>query len=175
MCIRDREGTGIRISVLPNQENVLALRHEGDGAPPFYNNRLLHEGFVTSMALSSDERLLVTGADDGQVRVWDTQTGLQLYQFSHSRDALVPFVGADFTPEGDHIVSWDSNEVRQVWAIEPLQGDLFQTACRLLPFQDGVRSVEAVDAVAAADPPPDPCDNVRLLPQWGAILGLGGG
>ncbi|MGR3640355.1 toll/interleukin-1 receptor domain-containing protein [Alterinioella nitratireducens] len=169
------EGTGIRISVLPNQENVLALRHEGDGAPPFYNNRLLHEGFVTSMALSSDERLLVTGADDGQVRVWDTQTGLQLYQFSHSRDALVPFVGADFTPEGDHIVSWDSNEVRQVWAIEPLQGDLFQTACRLLPFQDGVRSVEAVDAVAAADPPPDPCDNVRLLPQWGAILGLGGG
>lgn len=166
--------TGYELTVLPNQENVLALHHSLEDAPPFYNDRLLHEGFVTAMALSPDERLLVTGADDGQVRVWDTQTGLLLYRFSHSGDALVPFVGADFTPEGDHVVSWDSNGERRVWAIEPLQGDLFQTACRLLPFQDGVRNI-----VAADDPVPeiteDPCENVELLPQWGAIFGLSRG
>ncbi len=166
------EATGLEIIVLPNQENVLALAHATEEAPPFYNDRLLHEGFVTSMALSPDERLLVTGADDGQVRVWDTQTGLLLYRFIQSRDALAPFVGADFAPDGDHVISWDSNGERRVWTIEPLQGDLFQTACRLLPFQDGVRVIES-DALPVADLAEDPCNSVRFLPGWGSVFGLG--
>ena len=168
------EATGLDIIVLPNQENVLVLQHATDDPPPFYNDRLLHEGFVTSMALSPDERLLVTGADDGQVRIWDTQTGLLLYRFIQSRDALAPFVGADFAPDGDHVISWDSNGERRVWTIEPLQGDLFQTACRILPFRDGVRQI-GPDAAPVADPGEDPCNSVRFLPGWGAVFGLGNG
>lgn len=171
--------TGLRISILPNQENVLALTHTTDDAPPFYDDRLVHEGLVTAMALSPDERLLVTGADDGQVRVWDTQTGLLLYTFGHSRDALVPFLGADFTPSGNHVVSWDSNGERRVWAIQPLSGDLFQTACRLLPFQDGVRDLTDPEdnPDAAALPVPegqDPCESVLLNPRWGLTMWLAG-
>lgn len=168
------QATGLEIVVLPNQENVLALEHDIDDAPPYYNDRLLHQGFVTSMALSPDERLLVTGADDGQVRIWDTQTGLLLYRFIQSRDALAPFVGADFAPDGDHVISWDSNGERRVWTIEPLQGDLFQTACRLLPFQDGVRQI-VPNAPPVADLGEDPCNSVRFLPGWGAVFGLGNG
>ena len=161
--------TGLRITILPNQPDVLRLTHVEEDAPPFYNERLAHDGFVTSMALSPDERLLVTGADDGQVYVWDAQTGLPLYTFAHARDDLVTYVAADFTPSGDHIVSWDSNGEQRIWAIQPLTGDLFQTACRLLPYENGVRDVEGNrDGTGVALP--DPCEDVVLLPRWGATM-----
>ncbi len=163
------EATGTLVSVLPNQENVLQLSHSGDNAPPYYQDLLVHDGTVTSMAFSPDERQLVTGADDGQVRVWDTQTGLLLYDFEQSRDALVTYVAADFTPDGDHVVSWDSNGERRVWAIQPLSGDLFQTACRLLPFENGVRELDPGEGDAEAD---DPCDSVVLVPGWGNPMWL---
>jgi WD40 repeat protein len=161
--------TGLRINILPNQPGVLRLTHVAEDAPPFYNERLAHDGFVTSMALSPDERLLVTGADDGQVYVWDAQTGLPLYTFAHARDGLVTYVAADFTPSGDHIISWDSNGEQRVWAIQPLTGDLFQTACRLLPFENGVRDVAGLIGDIATR---DPCEDVVLLPRWGATLWL---
>jgi WD40 repeat protein len=166
------EATGLEIIVVPNERRVLALRHAIEEAPPFYNDRLPHDGVVTSMALSPDERLLATGSDDGRVRIWDTQTGILLYGFTHSLDALAPFVGADFAPDGDHVISWDSNGDRRVWTIEPLQGDLFQTACRLLPLQDGVRLIEP-DAEPSIELADDPCNSVRFLPRWGAVFRLG--
>jgi WD40 repeat protein len=159
--------TGMRVNILPNQPDVLRLTHVAEDAPPFYNERLAHDGFVTSMALSPDERLLVTGADDGQVYVWDAQTGLPLYTFAHARDGLVTYVAADFTPSGDHIISWDSNGEQRVWAIQPLTGDLFQTACRLLPFENGVRDVAGLIGDIATR---DPCEDVVLLPRWGATM-----
>lgn len=163
------EATGTLVSLLPNQENVLRLSHSGEDVPPYYEDLLVHDGTVTSMAFSPDERQLVTGADDGQVRVWDTQTGLLLYDFEHSRDALVTYVAADFTPDGDHVVSWDSNGEHRVWAIQPLSGDLFQTACRLLPFENGVRELAPVDGAGEAE---DPCDSVVLVPEWGGPMWL---
>jgi WD40 repeat protein len=168
------EANGLEIFFLPNQRRILALQHAIENAPPFYNNRLTHDESITAMALSPDERLLVTGAEDGQVRVWDTQTGLLLYRFTQSRDGLATFVGADFAPDGDHVISWDNNGERRVWTIEPLQGDLFQTACRLLPFQDGVRLIEP-DADPLTEMADDPCNSVRFLPGWGSLFGLGNG
>lgn len=163
--------TGLRITVLPGTPDVLRLTHVEEDAPPFYNERLEHDGFVTSMALSPDERLLVTGANDGQVYVWDAQTGLPLYTFAHARDDLVTYVAADFTPSGDHIVSWDNNGEQRIWAIQPLTGDLFQTACRLLPFENGVRDVAGV-VTSSGVSVQDPCDDVVLLPRWGATMWL---
>ncbi len=167
------EATGLTITIPPDQENILILEHELRETPLVYEDRLPHgRGFVTSMALSSDERLLVTAADDGNIRVWDAQTGLPLYVFSHARDALVTFVGADFTPEGDHIVSWDNNGEERVWHIRPMEGDLFQTACRLLPFRDGVRAISSADDDQPQIEAGDPCDDMGRVPHWGAAFGL---
>ena len=142
-----------------------------EDAPPFYNDRLPHQGLVTSMAVSPDGRLLVSAADDGRVYVWDAQTGLLLYTFGHSIEGLVTFVAADFTPTGDYIVSWDNNQEQRVWAIQPLSGDLFQTACRLLPFHDGVRDTTALGA-EAEEGQGDPCDDMVVLQRLNATLWL---
>jgi len=166
--------TGTEISLHRNQPRILRLAHVDDAAPPFYNDRLAHDGLVTSMALSPDERLLVTGADDGRLYLWDTQTGLLLYTLGHAVQGLVTFVAADFAPTGDHIVSWDNHGRRRVWAVQPLSGDLLQTACRLLPLHDGVRSF-ASGAIGAATHGGDPCDSIRPMPRRGGALWLAGG
>ena len=106
------------------------------------------------MALSPDERLLVTGADDGRLYLWDAQTGLLLYTLGHAVEGLVTFVAADFAPSGDYIVSWDNHGARRVWAVQPLTGDLFQTACHLLPVHDGVRRLALPGAALPRGPIP---------------------
>lgn len=166
--------TGTEITLDRNAPRILRLTHVAPDAHPFYNDLLSHEGLVTSMALSPDERLLVTGADDGQVYVWDAQTGLLLYTFGHALQGLVTFVAADFTPSGEYIVSWDNSGERRIWAIQPLSGDLFQTACRLLPFQNGVRDVAGLTE-GEGPLEGDPCDNMLVLPRLSATMWLTGG
>ena len=163
--------TGLQVLLHRDNRRVLRLAHVDEDAPPFYNDRLPHQGLVTSMAVSPDGRLLVSAADDGRVYVWDAQTGLLLYTFGHSIEGLVTFVAADFTPTGDYIVSWDNNGEQRVWAIQPLSGDLFQTACRLLPFHDGVRDTTALGA-EAEEGQGDPCDDMIVLQRLNATLWL---
>lgn len=165
--------TGTEITLHRGQPRSVRLAHVDDAAPPFYNDRLSHDGLVTSMALSPDERLLVTGADDGRLYLWDAQTGLLLYTLGHAVQGLVTFVAADFSPSGDHIVSWDNHGTRRVWAVQPLTGDLFQTACRLLPVHDGVRRL-AMPGAAAQDGA-DPCDAIPGMPRPGGVMWLAGG
>lgn len=164
-------GTGIEVLLDRRNPRLLRLAHVEENAPPFYNDRLVHAGLVTSMALSPDGRLLVSAADDGEIYVWDAETGLLLYTLGHAGQALVTYVAADFTPSGDFIVSWDNNGDRRVWAIQPLSGDLFQSACRLLPYHDGVRDVAGL-GLAPETGGGDPCDAVAVLRHLGATIWL---
>src|SRR5206468_698286 len=48
------------------------LWRTGSGEPVL---RLLHPGSVNQLAWSPDDRALLTGCEDGQVRLWDVATG----------------------------------------------------------------------------------------------------
>lgn len=52
-------------------QNALLVHTDGSRSPAL----IAHAGFVTSVAISADGQLGVTGSDDGMLRVWNLQTG----------------------------------------------------------------------------------------------------
>jgi len=70
-------------------------------------------GRATSVALSTDGRLLAIGSDDGVVRFWDSQAGTlrmdRRLEHSHAVTA------ASFSPDGAHIVTASSDGLVRLW------------------------------------------------------------
>lgn len=60
-------------------------------------------GIMTALAFSSDSTKLVTGSNDGKVRVWSIETGACLKIFEHTRHAEV--VSVAYSPDGTKVAS----------------------------------------------------------------------
>ena len=75
-----------------------------------------HRGAVNCTALSPDERRLVTTGADGTVRIWDTETGLELLLLGkHSVDGI----GVAFSPDGSRIASTGKDGTLRIWSVGP--------------------------------------------------------
>ncbi len=57
---------------------------------------------VTSVAISPDGRLVVTGCLDNTMRIWDTATGQLIERLRGHKDCVYDIA---FTPDGNGIVS----------------------------------------------------------------------
>jgi WD40 repeat protein len=84
-----------------------------------------HANVVSCVAFSAKGRRVVSGSHDRTVRVWDTETGLQITD---------PFVGhihrvtsVPFSPDARYIASGSDNRTIRLWNV--LKGEL---VCRLL-------------------------------------------
>jgi uncharacterized delta-60 repeat protein len=79
-------------------------------------NRLQHKYAVSSVAFSPDGKTIVSGSDDGTIRLWNAQTGELMGQPLTGHDDVVRSVA--FSPDGKTIASgsWD-NTVR-LWDAE---------------------------------------------------------
>jgi WD40 repeat protein len=74
---------------------------------------LRHEGDVNSVVFSPDRLRMVTAANDGTARVWDSRTWKEIIVL-RGQDKIL---AAAFSPDGQRIVT-ASNDVR-VWKLPP--------------------------------------------------------
>lgn len=89
----------------------LALRYEdtvqivstetGEGAEEV----MAHPAFVNWMEFAADGARLLTMADDGGVRLWDTASAALVAEMSGSEDGFPPTV----SPKGDRFVNWEGD------------------------------------------------------------------
>jgi hypothetical protein len=63
-----------------------------------------HDGWIQSLAISADGKLLATGGNDRQVRVWSADDGRKLHEFDKHAD---PVLRVAFHPDGKSLVSGD--------------------------------------------------------------------
>jgi len=73
-----------------------------------------HTGKALGMALSVDGRRLVTGGDDGTVRLWDVASGKQVHLFK-GHTAAVNAVA--ISTDGRHAVSAGLDKTVRLWGL----------------------------------------------------------
>jgi WD40 repeat protein len=74
-----------------------------------------HEGPVTSVACSPDGRLIVSGAYDHAVHLWEAGTGNLLARLTGHADSVT---GVAFAPDGRLLVSGSSDGTLRLWDVE---------------------------------------------------------
>ncbi len=73
--------------------------------PPKIEGRGLqgHTGFVYCVAFAPDGKTLASGSEDGTIRVWDAESGKELYQLVEDPPARIRCLA--FTPDGKTLVA----------------------------------------------------------------------
>lgn len=72
-----------------------------------------HQGAITVLAFSPDGLFLASGGEDGQVQVWDTETGALRHAFCHGS----PVEQLHWSP--NHLLASTSDMHIQVWFVQP--------------------------------------------------------
>ncbi|KAJ6487444.1 WD40-repeat-containing domain protein [Mycena vitilis] len=75
-----------------------------------------HTYWVMSVAFSSDGKHIVSGSDDGTIRIWDAESGEQLGDPRQGHTNGVQSVA--FSPDGKHIVSGSDDKSLRIWDAE---------------------------------------------------------
>jgi tetratricopeptide (TPR) repeat protein len=70
-----------------------------------------HEKDINFIVFSPDNSLVITGADDKTVKVWETATGRMQKSFKHSYHISKIFI----SPDGSHIVTGNGNFYHCLW------------------------------------------------------------
>jgi DNA-binding beta-propeller fold protein YncE len=73
-----------------------------------------HKGAVTSIAYSPDGTYLLSGGEDGTLRLWETATGRQVRTFTGHKAGVTSVA---FSPDGSTAVSGSNDSTLRLWDI----------------------------------------------------------
>ena len=76
-----------------------------------------HEGSVNDVDIDVVGRRLATAGNDGTARIWDMDTGEQLYQLGGDTTPRTPLNAVAFSPDGRSLVAVGSNRPAVVWDV----------------------------------------------------------
>src|SRR6266540_6691528 len=101
-----QSGGGPR-KAFPQKKVGVSLDRYGDPLPPAAKGRLgtvrfRHSASVKSIAFSPDGKILATGAWDGSLCLWESQTGKELYSLQENRQHATSLA---FSPNGKTLAS----------------------------------------------------------------------
>jgi WD40 repeat protein/serine/threonine protein kinase/tetratricopeptide (TPR) repeat protein len=133
---------------------------------------------IAAVQVSPNGRIVAVGCDDGQLVLWDADTGLRL---DSSPTTHISFRMIEFHPSGRLLATCGSDDRAQLWDVTPLRvrGEPFPLACpvKWTPFDPGGRVVLTVKAdgiVQFRDPygarPPGPPFRATISGQGGHDL-----
>jgi WD40 repeat protein len=74
-----------------------------------------HERWVSSVAFSPDGKRLASGSEDRTVRVWDVESGAELFRLEGHRDGVN---GVAFSPDGCRLASASRDKLVWVWDVQ---------------------------------------------------------
>jgi WD40 repeat protein len=72
-----------------------------------------HEGPVTAVAISRDDRLIATASKDKTIRVWDATRGLPLTRMVHEQAVMA----VAFSPDGKAIATASDDHTARIWDV----------------------------------------------------------
>lgn len=97
-------GDGQSLFSVDSWGGLIAWKYAEENAQPLWQNSEAHDGWIRSLNLSDDGRLVVTGGRDRAVRVWSATTGKLLHELNgHEQEIYAVAV----SPEGSSVVSGD--------------------------------------------------------------------
>lgn len=73
-----------------------------------------HDQTILAVALSPDERLVVTAGKDRTARVWDAATGVSRGCFSGHTDWVLAVA---FSPEGGRLLTGSADRTARLWDV----------------------------------------------------------
>jgi WD40 repeat protein len=78
-----------------------------------------HTKAITDAAFSPSGGTIATAAADGSARVWDTDTGVQLFDLRGRGlfDRVAPLASVAFTPDGRFVMTADDDGVARLWSV----------------------------------------------------------
>ena len=106
-------------------DNTVKTRRQTDDAIGDYQHTLAideHKDYVSKLAFSPDEKILLTGSKDGTIQAWDTATGSHRYTITGHIEGTRDLV---FNLSGDILISLSGNLQLQRWNL--MTGDQLST------------------------------------------------
>lgn len=118
-CGGDKEGgklqPGTRFQNNVRLWNLISRTEIRTIPAPDQTDKDFHEQFVTSVAFAPDGQTILSGSDDATVRLWNAETGRQLYCF-HGHTNRVKCVA--YSPDGQRFLSAGEDRSLRMWNVE---------------------------------------------------------
>ncbi len=126
-----------------------------------------HSSVITSLALSPDGKWLLSGSWDDSVRLWDMESGREIYRFDAPRSGINSVA---ISPDGKRMYAAGSDNVLRVWSLET--GALLRTMAGHRSFIQAIAVSPNGEWLATGggyDPPDMQLDNTVRI--WDANTG----